>query len=172
MKKSFLTVMLVMGVVGVNSMADDTITISGTVLPAAVVGFSDVSSETLNENDRFIDAVINIGTGEPNEGFTVTPSHFYVKSNNPNGVSISITPHTGENSSGHLTGETGEILGMQYFIGGFNSYSMSSSPTVSLTTGPTNGTEEGKSFSIVANVPDTQTAGIYDTVLDVTVICP
>ena len=172
MKKSFLTIILLVGFVGVNAMADDTITISGTVLPAAVVGFSDVSGETLNANDRFMDATIDMGTDEPNEGFTITPKYFYVKSNNPNGISISITPHTSENSSGFLTGETGEVLSLQYFIDGFSNYSMSASPAVSLTDTATNGTEKGKSFSIVANIPDTHTAGVYDTVLDVTVICP
>lgn len=165
--------MVLVGLVGVNAMAEDTITISGTILPSAVVGFSDVSGETLNENDRFLDAIIDLQTAEPDASFTVPSKNFYVKSNNPNGVQVSITPHTGENANGYLTRTTGaETLSAQYYIGGFSTYSMSASPTIALTTEATDGTTEEKSFAIVPTIPETHTAGIYDTVLDVTIICP
>ena len=169
MKKSFLTIILFVGFVGVNAMADDTITISGTVLPAAVVGFSDVSGETLNANDRFIDATIDMGTTELNTPFTTITKKFYTKSNNPNGVQIKIKPHAGENASGDLTSSTGEILNVNYLFN-FNNYTMDS--TVTLTTEDTAGDTAGYTFMTIPHRPTTQTAGIYDTVLDVAVICP
>lgn len=172
MKKSFLSILIVMGLVSINSMANDSITISGTVLPAAVVGFSDVSGQTLNANDRFMDATIDMGTTELNSQFTTITNHFYTKSNNPNGVQISITPHAGENANGWLTGANGETLSATYYLDGFNQYNVATSPTVTLTSGATDGTTQGKTFVISPSVPNTQTAGIYNTVLDVTITCP
>lgn len=172
MKNIFLTIIIVVGLVGVDAIADDKITISGTVLPAAVIGFSDVSGETLNANDRFLNATIDMGTTEPNTAFSTISNHFYVKSNNPNGVQISITPHATENTNGWLTGANGETLGATYFLDGFTQYSMSDSPIVSLTTGATNGQTQGKTFVISPSVPINHTAGIYNTVLDVKITCP
>ena len=170
MKKILLST-IVVGLLGVNSMAD-TITVEGSVLPAAVVGFADVSGETLNANDRFIDATINVGTTELNSNFGTIANHFYVKSNNPNGVQISITPHAGEDTSGALTGATGERVPVTYYLDGFTQYNMNISPTVTLTSGATDGTVQGKTFAVAPNIPSNQTAGIYDTVLDVTITTP
>jgi len=119
-----------------------------------------------------MDATINIGSSELNSNFATITNHFYTKSNNPNGVQISITPHSGENSNGYLTGPNGETLGVTYYLDGFNTYNMSSSPTVSLTNGATDGTAQGKTFTVSPSIPNTQTAGTYDIVLDVTITCP
>jgi len=117
MKKILLST-IVVGLLGVNSMADDKITVTGSVLPAAVVGFVDVSGETLNVNDRFIDATIDLGTTELNSNFGTIVNHFHVKSNNPSGVQISITPHAGEDASGALTGTTGKRVPVTYYLDG------------------------------------------------------
>jgi len=65
MKKILLST-IVVGLLGVNSMADEIITATSEVLPAAVIEFVDMGGETLNANDRFLDATIDLGTTEFN----------------------------------------------------------------------------------------------------------
>ena len=171
--KKIILIGSIVGLIGMPASADNTIGAGGTVLPSAVVGFSDVSGETLTATDRFIDATINLGSTELNSHFSPTITNdFYVKSNNPNGVNISIAPHAGEASNGALTGPNGETIELTYYLDGFNIYNIATSPTVSLTSTATTGNTAGKSFVIVPEVPNTNTAGVYDTVLDVTITTP
>ena len=170
--KKLLSIAAVAALLSTAAVADNTIGVSGTVLPSAVVGFSDVSGETLGGPDKFLDYAVDIGSTELNSRFNTITNSFYVKSNNPNGVNISITPHAGEDPDGGITGPTGEVIDVTYYLDGFNIYDMTASPTVSLTSTATAGDIAGKTFTIVADKPNLKTAGLYDTVLDVTITTP
>ena len=170
--KKIIFIASIISLTTISITADNTIGVSGTVLPSAVVGFSDVSGESLGGADKFIDASIDLGSTELNSRFSTITNNFYVKSNNPNGVNISITPHAGEDTDGAITGPNGEIIEITYYLDGFNIYDMTSSSTVSLTSVATAGDVAGKTFTAVAERPNINTAGFYDTVLDVTITTP
>ena len=156
----------------INIFADDKITITGTILPSAVVGFVDVSGINLSSIDTFRNSEIDFGSSELGGGFNALSKNFYVKSNNPNGVSIKIEPDAGEHSGGGLTGETGEIIGINYYFNGLNTYNMGD--TIILTETHTNGSEKGKAFLFAPNNTSgvNYTAGTYSTVLKVTISLP
>jgi hypothetical protein len=157
----------------ITSTADDgQIVITGTILPSAVVGLAPVNNIALSGTDVFEDITVDFGSSELEGGFDAISKNFYVKSNNPNGVSIKIEPDAGEHVTGGLTGESGEVIGIQYFFDGLNSYSMGD--TIILTENQTDGSEEGKSFTFIPNNTSgsNYTAGIYDTVLKVTISLP
>lgn len=171
MNKNFLKFILLF-LFSFMSFADDQITITGTILPSAIVGFEKVDGIALSAVDTFQDTKIDFGSSELGSGFDAIPKNFYVKSNNPNGVSIKIEADAGEHSGGGLTGESGEVIGINYYFNGFSTYSLGD--TIVLTEAPTDGSEKGKAFAFAPNNTSgvTYRAGTYSTVLRVTISLP
>jgi len=171
--KKIICNLFLLSLLSLNSVADDgTITITGKILPSAVVGFEQVDAIALSSNDLFKDATIDFGSSELEGGFDAVEKNFYVKSNNPNGVTIKIEPNAGEHSGGGLTGENGEVIGVNYYFDGLNTYTMGD--TITLTEDASDGSTEGKSFAFAPNNTSGSSyqAGIYDTLLNVTISLP
>jgi hypothetical protein len=106
---------------------DNQIVIGGTVKPAAVVGFDDVSALQV-ENDgsnvgRFYNPKdeYNLGTIKPNEAFGAFSKPLYVKTNTTGSVTIKITADTTdgrlERIGGHFINVGYKILGSDYTLG-------------------------------------------------------
>lgn len=171
MNKNILKLLL-LSLFSVNSFADGDITVTGTILPSAVVGFEKVDGIALSAVDTFKNSEIDFGSSELGGGFDAVSKNFYVKSNNPNGVSVKIEADAGQHSGGGLTGESGEVIGVNYYFNGFNTYNLGD--TIVLTEEPTDGSEQGKAFTFAPNNTSgvTYRAGSYTTVLKVTISLP
>jgi len=157
---------------------DNEIDITGTVLSGAVVGFSDMSGEALFSGDsaivKFKDpGQINlgiIGVGETFEDNLVQP--IYVKTNDTNGVSMTITDPT---NSGNLNGlddhgkDNGESINMSYKLMGVD-YIIGTTGAVTVASGKNDGTKKQGEFKMIPDAATSnQAAGTYGTVLTVTI---
>jgi len=178
MKKLLSTVMIATLLSTTAFAVDNQINITGTVLSGAVVGFSDMSEEALFSGDdaivKFKDpGQINLGTIGVGETFADNlEKDIYVKTNDTNGVTITLTDTT---NSGNLKGmdnhntANGETINMSYKV--MNSdYTIGTTGAVDLVTTKDSGKNSVGTFKMI---PDTATsnqgAGTYGTVLTVTI---
>jgi hypothetical protein len=162
---------------GMNA-ADDQIDITGTVLSGAVVGFVEMSGEALFSGDvgivKFKDpGQINLGIIGVGETFADNLSQdIYVKTNDTNGVSMTITDTV---NNGHLTGidnagaDNGEDINMAYTLMGTD-YTVGTTGAVTVASGKDDGTTDQGDF-VMAPVAAkaNQAAGTYGTVLTVAI---
>ena len=164
-------------VTSVNA-ADDQIDITGTVLSGAVVGFSDMSGEALFSGDtaivKFKDpGQIDLGIIGVGETFADNlTQNVYVKTNDTNGVSMTITDTV---NSGHLTGvdsagvDNTEDINMAYNLMN-NAYTIGTTGAVNLVTAKDTGdTSVGDFVMIPTQATSNQGAGTYGTVLTVAI---
>lgn len=162
---------------GVNA-ADNQIDITGTVLSGAVVGFADMSGEALFSGDtaivKFKDpSQINLGTIGVGETFADgLTQNIYVKTNDTNGVSMSITDGT---NSGNLKGldsagaDNGETIDVSYNLMGA-AYTLGTTGAVTLVaTKDLGSTSVGDLVMTPSAATTNQGAGTYGTVLTVTI---
>ena len=178
--KKLLSIMAIGALFSTTAFAtnDNKIDIIGTVLSGAVVGFSDMSQEALFSGDsaivKFKDpGQINlgiIGVGETFENNLV--QSIYVKTNDTNGVTMTITDPT---NSGNLNGlddhstDNGESITMSYKLMGLD-YTIGTTGAVTVASGKDDGkTKQGEFKMIPDAATANQAAGTYGTVLTVTI---
>ena len=169
--KRFILVSMMASLICLNThAADNEIALEAAVTAGAVVGFSDMSSESLGSGTTGIVKFKNptdtfyFGTISAGEQFTAMIKSIYVKTNNKNGVSITLTDASNNGNLKRLGGATIEvdykILGSAYNIG----------DTVNLTNGVNDGGSSIGTLEIAPKVTDAiQRAGNYGTTLTVTI---
>lgn len=151
----------------------DTITITGTVLPSAVVGFADVSAETLTGTDKFIDATIDLGAHEVDvfnaDSLTASSKDIYVKTNVATGNLVTMAI-TADSNAGLKDTVSGEVITAVYKVGA-TALAVDGSNTATLTTTANAGsTAIADKFTVTTNADDDQLAGVYGTVLTVAIV--
>jgi len=157
---------------------DNEIDITGTVLSGAVVGFSNMSTEALFLGDNAIVKFkdpdkINLGIIGVGETFADNLiQHIYVKTNDTNGVSMTITDST---NSGNLKGfdnhgvANEETITMAYKLMG-SDYVIGTTNAVNLVTAKNVGSDSVGDFEMIPTAATAnQAAGTYGTVLTVTI---
>jgi len=151
----------------------NTISISATVPPAAIVGFDNPITENLVDNTfTFKDIVIDIGSIPLGGKISPVSKPIYAKTNSSTGTTIEIVDHTNPNSgflSGHLVDDSEEnLVAMKYSLFG-SEYSMKNHPTVTLTAGTSDGGSSIGNFVIEQknNTSSDQPEGHYSVVFDV-----
>ena len=168
MKKIILLTTLI-----ATTMWSDTITINGTIPPAAIVGFDTPITENLVDNTfTFKDIVIDIGSIPLGSKIAPVTKQIYAKTNSSTGTTIQIVDHTNPNLgflSGHLVDELkSNLVAMKYKLKG-SAYSIKNHPTVELTSGTNDGSSSIGTFVIEQknNTSSDQPEGHYGVVFDV-----
>ncbi|NPA60458.1 MAG: hypothetical protein GXO30_08405 [Epsilonproteobacteria bacterium] len=173
MKKLLSSVLVagLLGAVAVNA-ADDEIVLEGTVTAGAVVGFENVSGESLGTGStaviKFKDpgASIDFGTKAPGETFDAITKDLYVKTNNGPGVTMELTDAT---NSGNLAHADGDTISIAYELMG-SSYTIGTTGAVDLVTAVNDGTSSVGTLKMTpAELTAIQKAGDYTTTLSVTI---
>ena len=139
MKKLLSSVLVagLLGVVGANA-ADNQIVIQGTVTAGAVVGFSDMSAESLGSGStavlKFKDpgAAIDFGQYAPGETMPSITKDLFVKTNT-SGVSIPIDESRYNDKLYQAIKEKGlklsyKVMGSSYTIGSYKPLEVASNP--------------------------------------------
>lgn len=167
-----LSIAAVAALLSTGAIADNEITITGEVLPSAVVGFVDVSGQTLTGTDKFIDASIDLGTHEVNtfnaDATTASSQSIYVKTNVATGhaVTMKIASENGNNLVDSVSGATIPVV---YKIG-TTELATDASNSATLATGANAGsTAINDKFTITPTAANDQLAGKYDATLSVTI---
>ena len=173
MKRLLSSVLVVglLGVVGANA-ADNEIVLEGTVTAGAVVGFEDVSSESLGNGStaviKFKDpgAAIDFGQKAPGETFDAITKDLYVKTNNGAGVTMEITDAT---NSGNLAHTDGDTIAVTYELMS-SAYTVGTTGAVDLVTAVNDGSSSVGTLKMTpAQLTAIQKAGDYRTTLSVTI---
>jgi hypothetical protein len=167
--KKLLSIAAVATLLSTGANAVNTIGVAGTVLPSAVVSFSDASAQALGTN-KFIDGLINIGTNNIG-AFTAIDKPLFVRTNVAPGntVTMSITDTT---NSGSLAGPVGSTaIPMAYAFGATGA----EAPIVlgtpfTVATGANAGSITVGNFKATPTVAANQLAGSYSTALTVAIV--
>jgi hypothetical protein len=151
--------------------ADNKITITGKILPSAVVGFEAVNTEALGD-DKFIDATIDLGEHEVDDfnanALSESTRSIYVKTNIPTGgaVTIAINSNNGDDLKDSVSGET---IPVKYKIGD-TELKTDGSNAVTIATRANDGSSAiDDKFTVTPNADDDQLAGTYGAELTVTI---
>jgi len=168
--KKLLSIAAVAALLSIGAIADNTIDVSGEVLPSAVVGFADVSGETLG-TDKFIDATINLGSHEVDAFNTdaATSKDIFVKTNIATGntVTMAITSNNGDTLKDEVSGAT---IPVTYTVGNTALATDGTNP-VTLANAANAGSQAiTDKFTIATNAADDQLAGTYGATLTVEII--
>ena len=165
--KKLLSIAAVAALLSTGAIADNTIGVSGTVLPSAVVAFSDASAQALG-TDKFVDGTIDIGTNEIG-AFSAIDTPVFVRTNVAAGntVTMSISDTT---NSGALAGP-GENIPMVYAFGNTGAEATITLGTAfTVATGANAGSATVGNFKATPTVADDQLAGDYSTTLTVAIV--
>jgi len=177
--KKLLSIVAIGALLSTTVFADDNeIDITGTVLSGAVVGFSDMSDQDLFSGDsaivKFKDpGQIDLGIIGVGETFADNlTQNIYVKTNDTNGVSMTITDPT---NNGNLKGvdsndaPNGETITMAYKLMG-SDYVIGTTGAVTVASGKDDGTTKQGNFEMNPSAASAnQAAGTYGTVLTVAI---
>jgi hypothetical protein len=169
--KKILSLTTILFIWNLGALADNKITITGKVLPSAVVGFESVDSETLGE-DRFIDATIDLGEHEVDkfntDALTASSKSIYIKTNIPSdgAVTIAITSNNGDDLKDSVSGKT---IPVKYKIGSTELKTDGSSAVTIATEANSGTTAIDDKFTVEPNADDDQLAGTYGAELTVTI---
>ena len=168
--KKLLSIAAVAALLSTGAIADNTIGVSGTVLPSAVVAFSDASAQALG-TDKFVDGTIDIGTNEIG-AFSAIDTPVFVRTNVAAGntVTMSISDAT---NSGNLaeTSGSGASIPMAYAFGTTGSEAAIALGTAfTVATGANAGSATVGNFKATPTVADDQLAGDYSTTLTVAIV--
>ncbi len=169
--KKFLSLATVLLLWNSGVMADNKISITGKVLPSAVVGFDAVNGEKLGD-DRFIDATIDLGAHEVDDfnsnALAASSRSIYVKTNIPAGgaVAIAITSNNGDDLKDSVSGET---ISVEYKIGSTKLSTDGSNPITIASKANTGSNAISDKFTVAPDADDDQVAGTYAADLTVTI---
>ena len=171
--KKLLSIAAVAALLSTGAMADDTITITGEVLPSAVVGFADVSGETLTGTDKFVDASIDLGSHEVDvfNGAATTASSrsIFVKTNVATGHPVTMKI-VSENADNLVDAVSGATIPVVYAIGATTLATDGSNSATLATTANAGSTAIADNFTITPTAANDQLAGTYGSTLAVTII--
>ena len=170
--KNLLSIAAVTALLSTGAMAD-TITITGEVLPSAVVGFADVSGETLTGTDKFVDATIDLGIHEVDvfnsNSLTASSKSIFVKTNVATGNNVTMAI-TADSNGGLKDSVSGKVIPAVYKVGA-TTLLVDGSNTVTLASAANTGsTAIGDKFSVTTTADPDQLAGTYETVLTVAIV--
>ena len=148
--KKLLSIVAVAALFSTGAIADNKITIGGNILPSAVVGFADVSGQTLTGTDRFIDATINLGSHEVdafNSGALAASSQStFIKTNIATTGSVSMSINSANPDKTTLV----------------NAVDSTATIPVVYKIGTTNITPDGLTFVTIANTANAGSTAITD----------
>jgi len=170
--KKLLSIVAIGALLSTGAIAENQITVSGKVLPSAVVGFSAVNGQTLG-TDKFIDATIDLGAHEVDVFNTdaATSKDIFVKTNVATGhaVTMAITSNNGDTLKDTATGSTATIP-VTYKVGNTALATDGTNP-VTLANAANAGSQAiTDKFTIATNAADDQLAGTYGAILTVTIV--
>ena len=170
-----LSIAAVAALLSTGAIADNEITITGEVLPSAVVGFVDVSGQTLTGTDKFVDATIDLGSHEVdvfnNDALAASSSDIFVKTNIASAADHIVTMAITDPNGGALKDAASDAtIPVKYKVGE-TELNPSGTNTVTLATEANDGSSAiGKKFTVTPNATATQLAGTYGTTLTVAIV--
>jgi len=170
--KKLLSIVAVAALFSTGAIAENTITIGGSILPSAVVGFDPVNGETLG-TDKFIDTDIQLGSHEVNAfnsgALDASNRSIFVKTNIASTGSVTMSINSGNANKNVLLDASGATIPVVYKIGATTLNPDASNTATIATEANAGSTAITDKFTITPNAAPDQLAGNYGATLTVTI---